>query len=445
MKLLLILCLMTQMTKTKKLAHTWNVDSLFVSKLLYVKDNAYLHDLIGGTFESRTKLFLPLVLPCASSIHLDTVVIFSKGPGKSQPFKAWEGTLVYNISSGRLAYRGGTKWDTVATLRDIGAGVGGSGSPTQIAFWTSSNTIGGNNNLWWDNTNNRLGIGTSSPAYRLDVNGSSRIQGDLFINSWAIRVRDEPYAGYVLKWEPEIRAFMPLPDEGVRGNGNEGQVAFWTSPDAIGGDNNLYWDNTNKRLGIGALPDKKLVIYAGMSDDLIKLASPSGAYNWSGIRFQGLAPGGWSLAAIRGIDVGAYNGDLAFYTDGDGIENENLVERMRIRYTGNVGIGTSDPKSRLHVAGSISLPVRTVSVNYTATDSDYMILVDASGGARTITLPVVAGRVYIVKKIDTSGNDVYVVPASGTIDGASNFRLSSQWKCVSVISDGTNYYIISSY
>ena len=94
----------------------------------------------------------------------------------------------------------------------IGGGVGGSGQPTQVAFWTSTSEIGGSNNLWWDNTNSRLGIGTNSPQYRLDVVGASRIQGDLYINSWPISVTSAPTVGYVLKWNGT--AFVPQPDVG---------------------------------------------------------------------------------------------------------------------------------------------------------------------------------------------------------------------------------------
>ena len=91
-------------------------------------------------------------------------------------------------------------------------GIGGSGTATQVAFWTSATTIGGSNNLWWDNTNARLGIGTTSPSYKLDVVGSSRIQGDLYINSWPIRVTSQPSEGYVLKWVGSQGAFVPQPD-----------------------------------------------------------------------------------------------------------------------------------------------------------------------------------------------------------------------------------------
>ncbi|MEM5879855.1 MAG: hypothetical protein QXQ16_00990 [Candidatus Aenigmatarchaeota archaeon] len=59
----------------------------------------------------------------------------------------------------------------------------GSGSPGQVAFWTGTSSIGGDSNLSWDNTNKRLGIGTTSPAERLDVAGNIRVAGNIYPSS----------------------------------------------------------------------------------------------------------------------------------------------------------------------------------------------------------------------------------------------------------------------
>ncbi|MCS7367492.1 MAG: hypothetical protein NDF52_06400, partial [archaeon YNP-WB-062] len=48
-----------------------------------------------------------------------------------------------------------------------GSPITGSGSVGQVAFFTASNTITGSDNLYWDNTNARLGIGTKLPQQRL--------------------------------------------------------------------------------------------------------------------------------------------------------------------------------------------------------------------------------------------------------------------------------------
>jgi hypothetical protein len=64
--------------------------------------------------------------------------------------------------------------DTGSAWNLLGGGGGGgtiSGSIAtgQVAFGTAANTIGGNNNLFWDAANNRLGIGTNTPLNALSV------------------------------------------------------------------------------------------------------------------------------------------------------------------------------------------------------------------------------------------------------------------------------------
>lgn len=51
----------------------------------------------------------------------------------------------------------------------------GSGSTGQVAFWSGSSALSGNANLFWDNTNGRLGIGTAAPRESLEVAGNIRM------------------------------------------------------------------------------------------------------------------------------------------------------------------------------------------------------------------------------------------------------------------------------
>lgn len=64
----------------------------------------------------------------------------------------------------------GTSWELIG-----GPGSGtitGSGAATQVAFWNGTSSINGSNNLFWDSTNNYLGIQTNAPGNPLDVHGS---------------------------------------------------------------------------------------------------------------------------------------------------------------------------------------------------------------------------------------------------------------------------------
>jgi len=76
--------------------------------------------------------------------------------------------------------RGGNQYevcDTSGNCVGQGVGLGGSGAPGQVAFWTSSTTLGGSNNLFWATTTNGLGILTNTPEYTLDVRGTIRTGG----------------------------------------------------------------------------------------------------------------------------------------------------------------------------------------------------------------------------------------------------------------------------
>lgn len=85
------------------------------------------------------------------------------------------------------------------------------------------------------------------------------------------------------------------------------------------------------------------------------------------------------------------------------------------------------------------------SSTYAVTTSDEVILVNASGGSVTVTLPTAVSNthVYTIKKIDTSGNTVVVNTTSlQTIDGGASATLKIQYASISLVSDGSNWLVI---
>ncbi len=56
----------------------------------------------------------------------------------------------------------------------------GTGASGQVAYWSGTNTQTGSNNLFWDATNNRLGIKRNNPAVELDVLGDIRALSTVF-------------------------------------------------------------------------------------------------------------------------------------------------------------------------------------------------------------------------------------------------------------------------
>jgi len=86
--------------------------------------------------------------------------------------------------------------------------------------------------------------------------------------------------------------------------------------------------------------------------------------------------------------------------------------------------------------------ILTKTSDYTASGGD-CVLVDASSGNVTITLPEPSKATQVnVKKIDSSTNIVTVVPNGGSIDGETSKEISTQYESYLFISDGSNWYIV---
>lgn len=114
-------------------------------------------------------------------------------------------------------------------------------------------------------------------------------------------------------------------------------------------------------------------------------------------------------------------------------------------------------KSKLAALGIVDADVTNISANkinhsvvvkssaYTATTTDEVILVNASLGSVTITLPTAVGstHLYWVKKVDSSTNTVVVNTTSlQTIDGGTSATIKVQYASITVASDGSNWLVI---
>lgn len=79
--------------------------------------------------------------------------------------------------------------------------------------------------------------------------------------------------------------------------------------------------------------------------------------------------------------------------------------------------------------------------------SHSVTLVDATAGAKAMTMPDPSchGGPFTIKKSDSSGNAVTVGPyGAETFDGAANVSLATQYKYVTLKSDGTNWIKLGS-
>jgi hypothetical protein len=110
-------------------------------------------------------------------------------------------------------------------------------------------------------------------------------------------------------------------------------------------------------VGIGTNdPHTSLVIKKSAGGALGPILTLQNDGGWAGaggaIDFNGYVVGAnEATARVRSLDDGDYSSHLAFYSKEPGAVGKRLQERLRISSNGNVGIGTTDPKGKLHVAG----------------------------------------------------------------------------------------------
>ncbi|MCW3127467.1 MAG: hypothetical protein JWO03_3125 [Bacteroidetes bacterium] len=114
--------------------------------------------------------------------------------------------------------------------------------------------------------------------------------------------------------------------------------------------------------------------------------------------------------------------------------------------SGNVGIGTNTPTSRLQVNGSVSFAYRTVTASATLDASDYTVEYNGTTAA-TITLPdavACRGRSYHIKNVSATIPTpiVTIVPQAGqTEDGKTTWLLDTKNELAYMMSDGANWHV----
>jgi len=243
-----------------------------------------------------------------------------------------------------------------------------------------------------------VGIGTTSPTKKLEVAGSIKVgSGDTVFSS-------------NISSNSSMSLITPTFGPFVR----------------------MYIQDTTGNVGIGTTsPSTRLSVAGGqLSADAGTSAAP--AYTFAG-----------------DLNTGIYNTSPDFVSIATG-----GAERVRVGPTGllsvlsRVQIGTTtlfgDP-STLHVQGSIATDVTTVVGPTTLTGSHSVVLVNT--GVTTITLPgavFVPGRQYTIKKISAAAGIVTVDGAGAeTIDGAATHSLTVQYEYVTIVCNGTSWFVVA--
>ena len=143
------------------------------------------------------------------------------------------------------------------------------------------------------------------------------------------------------------------------GSGTPGSILFVDGSTNLAQNNGeLYWDNANNRLGIGTTsPSAAIEVDAGASTEYAILTTGANGRvglttQYGGIHFNNVE-GTADLWQLSERDTAHF--DMAFGTP-DAANNVSATDtKLRITNSGNVGIGlgNTDPSTKLHVVGTI--------------------------------------------------------------------------------------------
>ena len=194
-----------------------------------------------------------------------------------------------------------------------------------ISFYEDTGTTP---KFFWDASAERLGIGTTSPLYKLHVSGAVGITDGTSTATHAL-----------------VNGNYYIQNTGAYSTIFQGNSTERMRIDASG------------NVGIGTTAPSSKLTASSTGQYAINTINPtSTANNKSGISFYGYnsqsAPqfyGGIS-ANFDNTAGGAQSGSLVFET----INTNSISEKMRITPSGNVGIGTDNPAANLHVSNGSS-------------------------------------------------------------------------------------------
>ncbi|MBX7153317.1 MAG: hypothetical protein K1X91_00025 [Bacteriodetes bacterium] len=294
----------------------------------------------------------------------------------------------------------------------------GSGSNTQVAFFTGTTSLASSSNMIWDNTNSRLGIFSSSPNARLQVGG--RIIATIGTDNTFLSGGNETVSGTL--------------NTGIGYNALAG-ITSGGSNVALGRNtlSSLTTTSNNTAIGTGAM---------------------------------GVASGSNNIAlgylAGDALTTGSNNIIIGYDIDAQSATGSNQLTLGNLLFANGIdGTGTSVSSGAMGIgvvpsafASGAKFDVRgNVALTNAGTASELRFYEPSASGSNysafkasaqttdlTYTLPATAPTAGQVLSSDASGNLSWVAQSSGSVSGSGTATQVAFWSTSSALSSSSNLY-----
>ncbi|MFA5877415.1 MAG: immunoglobulin-like domain-containing protein [Candidatus Paceibacterota bacterium] len=331
-----------------------------------------------------------------------------------------------------LAYLNGIPtWTASTTLSTItgtlGIANGGTATTTfyngGITFYNSSlgtlSQAGDGKGLFWDETNKRLGVGTSSPAYKLSVEGIGSF-GDYARASYfnaTSTTATSTFSGGITIGSPALSVFT---------NGNLRTAAGTATFDIQGvSGRNLIGSSGSLKISMNSsntLAGRAIQFGQGALDFntplmTIQQSGEVGIGTSTPYAQLSIASGATATTTLALRPISAQTANIL------DIYNTSGTLMSVISAAGNVGIGTTSPYAKLSVVG------QAVAAYFTATTSTASTFPYASTTALTVS-----GNTFLT---GLSGPNGLAINASGQVYSAATSTLSTITGTLGIANGGT--------
>jgi len=216
---------------------------------------------------------------------------------------------------------------TVSTGITIGTTAITSGTVGRVLFEGTGNVVQESANLFWDNTNGRLGIGTSSPSYKFDVTGMSRFNTNIATTNSILRLTDNSNGTAWMGYSSVVAVGFFM--------GANGAVTIGTG---IGGDNA---SPTGSQISIRPTTGARMVFNTNSANDGFQFSD--GANGTIRFNFPSSNETAITTLSTHNFSIGTASGTTGI----------TATTMKFFQSTGNVGINTTtDAGYKLDVNGT---------------------------------------------------------------------------------------------